>query len=311
MALIDVNAAVLQVERPRRPARRRKKSNRRVEVQRPQVLLTVAEGFGMAGRILVAVARTLARVLVLVGLSLALVGGGRLLVESVTRSPRFALQQVEIGPVTHISAEEVLRLSGVVRGDRLLSLDTDAIAGRSAEHPWVAEARVRRRLPSSLTIDVVERQAVASINLGGLYLVDDTGRPFKKATMAEAEGLVALTGLERPQYVDLPQASEAAAREALGILRAWQADPARPPLSEINMSPRYGFSLLLLESGAEIRLGRGQYDRKLARLDQIFEAMRKSGDDPADIRVVHLDGENQSRIHVGLHVPPEPTTVLE
>ena len=74
----------------------------------------------------------------------------------------------------------------------------------------------------------------------------------------------------------------------------------------MNLKANYGFSLLLLDSGAEIRLGRGQYDRKLARLDQIFEAVKGSGADPASIRVVHLDGSDLRRLTWTIGVDGSP-----
>jgi cell division protein FtsQ len=231
-----------------------------------------------------------------------LLGGGRLGVEQVTASDRFALRAVEISPTTRISPDEVVELARITEGDRLLALDTDAIAARVAEHPWAAEVRVRRRLPSVLHFEVLERRAVATVNLGGLYLLDDSGRPFKRATMAEADGLPVLTGIERSQYVDQRAASEAAFREALAILASYRAGLGRPEIGEVNLSPRYGFTLFMLEGGAEIRLGRKDYDRKLARLDQILEAVRASGQ-PGSVRVVHLDGSDLRRVSVRLQEP--------
>ena len=286
----------------------RRRKNRRVNVQVRAPFVAVADGISSAGRVVYRSVRVLGKVLLLLGLIALLLGGGRLALEQLTASPRFALRNVEISATTRITADEIVALARVAQGDRLLKLDTDAIAARVAEHPWAAEVRVRRRLPSVLSFEVTERRAIATVNLGGLYLVDETGRPFKRATMGEADGLPVLTGLERSQYVDHRGPSEAVFREAIGILTAYRAQAGRPEVGEINMSPRYGFTLFLLEGGAEIRLGRKDYDRKLARLDQIFEAVKTSGADPASIRVVHLDGSDLRRVPVRLHVPSISTS---
>jgi cell division septal protein FtsQ len=74
---------------------------------------------------------------------------------------------------------------------------------------------------------------------------------------------------------------------------------ARPALSEVHIDPRYGFSLLLYDGGGEIRLGRGDYTDKLARLDRILAALRAL-DRPAVLRTVHLDGPNRDRVPVRL-----------
>jgi cell division protein FtsQ len=302
------NAAAITDEEsapaPRPPAawRRRRGGNRRVVVKRTPVLVAVAGGVSAIGRALFVLCRIVAKVLVVAGLLSALIVGGRLGVRHVMASPRFALREVEVTPTIRVTRDEILALAAVNEGDRLLALDTDRIAGRVAEHPWIAEARVRRELPSGLHIDLVERRAAAVVALGALYLIDESGRPFKRATMEEADGLPVITGVERALYVDARAASEAAFREALALAAAWRARPERPPLSEVNIEPRHGFTVFLLDGGAEVRLGRGDYDRKLGSLDRILAAVKTSGAGVAAIRVVHLDGANPN------HVPVRMTT---
>jgi cell division protein FtsQ len=307
---VPVAQSAALLENPSRPSRRRA-SNRRVAVQRRAPLVAVADGFGAVGRGIAAVVRVLAKLLVLVGLLIALVGGGRLAIKHVVASPQFSLAQIQVTGTRRASEGEILAISGVAPGDRLLALDTDAIAAKIIEHPWVAEARVSRRLPAGLAIEVTERKAAAVVNLGALYLVDAAGRPFKRATPAEALGLPVVTGLERSQYVDHREPCEAAFREAVSIAAAWSSNPRRPRLSEVNVAPRHGFTVFLADGGAEIRLGRGQYDRKLARLDQILEAVKASG---TGVRVVHLDGPTGSRVPVRLSLPgagPPAATVSQ
>jgi cell division protein FtsQ len=307
---VSQSVAAFETEPPTRTFKwkGRRRKNRRVNVQARAPFVAVADGISTAGRAVYRLVRLLGKMLLLLGLLVLLLGGGRLAVKQISGSPRFALRNVELSATTRIHADEIIELAGVAEGDRLLELDTDAIAARVAEHPWAAEVRVQRRLPSVLRFEVIERKAVATVNLGGLYLVDETGRPFKRASMTEADGLPVLTGLERSQYVDHQRPSEAVFREALAILAAYRSQAGRPEVGEINMSPRYGFTLFLLEGGAEIRLGRKEYDRKLARLDQIFEAVKTSGADPASIRVVHLDGSDLRRVPVRLHVPSISTS---
>jgi cell division protein FtsQ len=236
--------------------------------------------------------------------------GGRLAVRHVMASPRFAVRDLQVTLSAHVPREEVLELAGVAEGDRLLAVDTEPMAARVATHPWVKSARVRRQLPSTLIIDLVERHAAAAVTLGGLYLVDETGHPFKKATMEEADGLPVLTGIDRVQYAEQKEASEAVFREALALLSEYLARPGRPALSELNIDPRFGFTLFLLDGGAEVRLGRGDFGKKLARLDQIFEAVKvtqRAG--LGALRVVHLDhldDDGGARIPVRLAQAPEP-----
>jgi cell division protein FtsQ len=298
-----------RVEVPRRGIFHRRR-NRRLVVERPPLGVRLRAAARAAGRRLLPLGKVVAVMVAMAGAG----WGGAIAVRHVIQSPRFAVREIHVDATTHVGAQDVVALAGVHAGDRLLTIDTDAIAARVAVHPWVASARVRRELPSVLAIDITERHAAAAALLGGLYLVDEGGHPFKRATLAEADGLVVLTGLGREQYVAFRAASEAALREALGLLGAYHSDDAlgaarragtaRPPLSEIHIDPRFGFSLFLLDGGGEIRLGRGSTEDKLARLDEILEAAGPRG--LASLRVVHLDGPSRDRVPVRWSAPPTP-----
>jgi hypothetical protein len=273
--------------------------------------------------------RTLGRWLWLLCRTVAAVGAlvgaiylGRLAIAHVVASPRFAVRAIQVSPTSrHVPREEILRRAEIQLGDRLLAIDTDAVAARIAAHPWVAGALVRRELPATVTIEVTERQAGALAVIGGLYLVDQSGRPFKRATLEESEGLVVLTGISRAAYAEFPQASQAALREALELLAAYVhpdlhpadgLDPARasksagqgvghvrPALSEIHVDAHSGYTLVVYEGGGQIRLGRDGFPEKLARLDAILADL-VAGPPGAlgALRVVHLDGPAIDRVPI-------------
>ena len=266
-----------------------RRRNRRVVVQRRSLFLMLGAALARLGRGAWLVGKVVGKVVTVLAVLAGAGWGGRWTVRHVVDSPRFQVKEIDVAATQHVRREELLALVGVSLGDRLLSIDTDAVAVRLATHPWVAAAQVKRRLPSVLHIDIVERRAAAAASLSGLYLVDENGRPFKRARMDEAEGLPVLTGIDREQYAKLPEASAAVFREALAVLDEYHARPVRPSLSEVSIDPRFGFTVILLEGGAEIRLGRGATSKKLARFDQILEAVEKEHLGLAAVRVVNLD----------------------
>jgi len=269
----------------------RRRRNRRVQFASASVAVAVAGGLRALGSRLVVLGKAL---LVVAGVALSVLAG-RQLVRHVIASPRFAVQEIRVAATTHVPADEIQALAGVEIGDRLLTVDPDRVAAQLATHPWIASARVRRELPSVLSIEVTERRAVASVLLGALYLIDESGRPFKRATFEEADGLPVITGVTREEYAGLRTASEAVFREALALLSAYGD---RPKLSEIHVDPRAGFSLMLLDGAGEVRLGRGGTDEKLARLDSILKALVPRG--PSALATVYLDAAQADRVTVRL-----------
>ena len=297
--MLNVNQAALDVEAPRAGVLRRKRRNRRVAIQRRSLTNAVAGLGARVGRASLRALRVVGKMVLLLAAIAGCLYGGRWAIRHVVDSPRFQIQAIEFSPTPHLGQTEVLDLAAVAPGDKLLGVDTDAVAARIATHPWVASVRASRRLPSSLVIEVTERHAVAVAALSGLYLIDESGRPFKRATMDEADGLPVLTGIDRGRYAQMRDVSEAAFREALVVLRQYRERPSRPPVGEISIDPGFGFSLLLLEGGTEIRLGQGNYSKKLAQLDQILEAVvAKEMGGLSALRIVHLDLPESGRIPV-------------
>jgi cell division protein FtsQ len=314
------NAVTVERTGPRRGLFRRR-NNRRIVVSRPSVAVWLADRLRVLAGKLVLVGKALAVVAFLVGAAFT----GRQAIRHVIASPRFAVGEIRVGPTTHVTPDEIRALAGVRIGDRLLAIDPDLVAARLATHPWILSARVRRDLPSALSVEVTERRAVASALLGALYLLDGAGHPFKRATFEEADGLAVLTGITRDQYAAMRPTSEAAFREALGFLAAYagaEPDPAnsgkkvgasRPKLSEIHIDPRDGFTAVLFDGGGEIRLGRGDWDGKLGQLDRILAALGPRG--PAALATVYLDGALSERVTLRLRpseaeASPPPAPVL-
>ncbi len=287
------------VEHP--PVRRRffrRRNNRRITVGRPSITAWLAGPLRAAATKLALVGKAL----VVMAFVAGAVWAGRQIVRHVIASPRFAVRDVQVGPSTHLSGDEIRQLAGVPLGDRLLAVDPDAVAMRVTMHPWILSARVRRELPSTLVIDVTERRAVASALLGALYLVDGTGHPFKRATFAEADGLPVITGVTRDQYASVRGTSEAVFRQALALYAAYNdGHPERPKLSEIHVDTRTGFSLILFEGSGEIRIGQGDFEPKLAQFDRIFGALGPRS--PAALQTVYLDGPVSDRIAIRMAGP--------
>ena len=105
----------------------------------------------------------------------------------------FAVKRVEIRGLDHMDRAPVENAALDEKERAMPLVDLDAIRARLLTQGWVADARVSRRLPDTLVIDVVERAPAALWQYQHhLMLVDKDGRPIEQ---------VRLTGSPLP---DLP-----------------------------------------------------------------------------------------------------------
>ena len=147
--------------------------------------------------------------------------GGALVTLAVMGSSRvvdarlLAVDRVIVQGNQRLSVGEIEALVSDVRGQSLLTVDLHLFQTRLLGSPWVQSVTVRRILPSTVDVRIVERDPVAIARLGQqLYLVDGTG---------------VIMGEYGPQYsdFDLPivDGMAAPASEGGGI------DPARAQLA--------------------------------------------------------------------------------
>ncbi|MEZ4380611.1 MAG: FtsQ-type POTRA domain-containing protein [Nannocystaceae bacterium] len=253
----------------------------------------------------------LARLAVAGGLAWGLLIGAQQGYAYVTTSPRFAAQHLLFAPTEHISPERVAALMGIDEGTNLLALDTDDLEARIAENRWVEAVEVRRELPDTLRVSIVEHEAAAVLLADRFYLVDASGRPFKRLDRGERGELPIITGVSR----ELLDAREAWARamihRALEVQKTYVADAGRPALGEIHVGETGELTIYTAAERTELRLGRDDYAAKLARFDALRAAL---GAKAERLAVVHLDaiggGDRSERIVASFLSPADEEAVL-
>jgi cell division protein FtsQ len=170
-----------------------------------------------------------------------------------------------------LSTGEIDALIGDVRGESLLLVDLDRVEARLRDSPWVESVTVRRLLPSTVDVRIVEREPVAIARLGQqLYLVDGTG------VIVDGYG---------PQYVefDLPIVDGMAAPAAAGgraidpgraqLTARFLADLASRPelrraVSQVDVSRDHNVTVLLDDDPTLLYLGDEKF---MARLRTYLE----------------------------------------
>jgi cell division protein FtsQ len=112
-----------------------------------------------------------------------------------TRSPFLDVDHVRVTGSARVPAAAVAAASGVGQGTAMFDVDEAAARLRVEALPWVLRARVHRRWPATVTIEVQERTPIAALpGPGGVAVVDRTGRVLTVAPTPPPE-LPLLVGL--------------------------------------------------------------------------------------------------------------------
>lgn len=215
-----------------------------------------------------------------------------------TTSSHFAIRVIEVRGNRALTPAAVKAQMGIQEGHNIFAAKLGALADAIERDPWVIEALVQRKLPDTLVVELVEREAAAIIDLGGLYLADHNGVVFKRFssvrdTFREDE-LPVITGLDRDDYIRHPEAVRRKVRQALSALEVYQKGAERPRIGEIHIDPRRGLTFVTFEHAVSVRVGHGEGETLAVRLrafDLAWEALSQGERQRA--RVVYADSSNR------------------
>jgi cell division protein FtsQ len=103
-------------------------------------------------------------------------------------SPLFGVRTLAVSGSGHLSRQEVIRLTGLARGDRSFLVDENRVEAALSADPWIARAEVRTQLPSTVRIRIVESKPTAVLRQeGGFALLGADGSILGE--VAESKGL--------------------------------------------------------------------------------------------------------------------------
>lgn len=245
----------------------------------------------------------IARAVLVLVVGVGAVALGRLVERHVRTSPAFAVETIALDGHVRLSREDILERAGLALGQNVFEMAPEEAERRLNEHPWIADAQVRRRLPSSYEIDVRERRAVALLVLGEVFLVGEDGAVFKRAEENDPIDLPVITGIDRERFVRDRAFRTSIVLEAVALLHDYRGVGLwrREPISELHVEPDDGISLYVGEDASYVRLGHGPFRPKLTRLRTVLGELDQRG---ARAAYVYLDNERRpDRVTVRVREP--------
>lgn len=140
-------------------------------------------------------------------------------------SPVLSVRRVRLLGAKHTQDAELIEAAGLDRSDNLLLVSTDEIERAAESLPWIARAKVRRVLPGTLRVRVVERKPAMMLRLDAGsgrsgWLLDADGRVLARSR--KTKGLPVLAGMS----VAAPEPGAVVGSDAVrSALRAYAAMP--------------------------------------------------------------------------------------
>ncbi len=188
----------------------------------------------------------------------------------VSQTALLRIDTISVDGNQHLSDGEVLALLGQLVGSNILTADLEGQRDRLLTSSWVETATLRRVLPSTVEVTVVERTPIGLGRFAGhLYLVDATGTVideygprFTRFRLPIIDGLVPPG--EQGVVAGGPRAQLAARLIAALQVRAELSQR----VSQIDVQDPYNAVVLLIDDPTRLHLGDEQF---VARLDEYLE----------------------------------------
>ncbi len=200
----------------------------------------------------------------------------------------FAIREIVIDGNHQLEDIDVRRAARLQIGSNVFEISAENARNHLLQHPWIAEAKVVRKLPGRVRIEIVERNPVALVALDQLYLVSEEGAVFKRLGVDDPVDLPVITGIASERFYDDFDYRKAILLRSMALLQDYEGAglSKREPVSEIHFEGANGIELFVGDDGMNVRLGNGQHRQKLRRLRQVLERLTKENTRPS---YVYLD----------------------
>jgi cell division protein FtsQ len=186
----------------------------------------------------------------------------------------FRIERINVRGNHRLSSGEVLAMLENLRGRSVLAVDLAEWRRALLSSPWVADASLRRTLPATVDVTILEREplGIGRIN-GALFLVDDRGAVIDEYGPNYADlDLPIIDGLSSDGEAHADQYRALLARRLLDALRVRNM---ASQISLIDVSDSRNAVVLLEGDPTLIRLGNERFVERLQSYRELAPALRE------------------------------------
>lgn len=193
-------------------------------------------------------------------------------------------------------------------GTNTLAINLELARKRLLAHPWIREADISRELPAKIVISIKEQVALAAVDFGERFLMNEQGNVFKKQVTSDQtmipDHLPVISGLELSE-LDLQTSPRSLCYQAvMEILQLGHKEPgilSNRFIDHIHVDKDIGPSLNIKETNdvypiRTIKLGFNNYSEKYDRLKDLISYL-KTIDQKKNEQLTKLDSVDLNHIH--------------
>jgi hypothetical protein len=212
-------------------------------------------------------------------------------------APELEIDRIFVEGNERLSEGEILELIDVGRTTNILTLDLDETRAKLLRSAWVKDVELKRMLPATLTLQIVERTPVAVAALSDLYLLADDGTILDELPPFYDMGkLVLVRGLRNAAGAVASDRAALAGRMAKALL---EDERLAPLVSELDVTEGPDSVAIRLRS-SPLRLLVSE-KTTVARLSEIVPLLAGIAERLPGVEVLDLRFEN--RVYARLREP--------
>lgn len=186
----------------------------------------------------------------------------------------FRVKEINVKGTHFLLKEDITKALSVKPGMSIFEIDIDRLKERLKKEPWIREARVERRFPNTLNIDIQERVPFAVLLSKERYLLDDSGFVIKRVD-DEKQANPLIKGAENVDIEIGNRVSKEGVRKGLEILKSLKS-AGLYDLKDISMIDiSKGERVSVKTRDMDIRLNTDNFKREISRLKTVSKLLKR------------------------------------
>lgn len=211
----------------------------------------------------------------------------------------FRVDTINITGEDRYSESDIIEATGLSTGDNLFLLNKYAIAENLLKKlPYIAEVRINRILPDTLTIDVTESDAVlAVVQEGSAWLISPQGKIVEQRVASAAADLAKIDGCEllAPSVATSIALSTDRSIQQESLLALMGALDEMGMIAQVQAIHLDDLTVLSMDYAGRFRVEMPygeDYPYKLRTLQTILDSGKIESNETGTIKMTGNDGQN-------------------